>query len=267
MDDNPLRIDCDLVKKRLCKFIRYETRKAGMSRVVVGISGGVDSAVSAALAARALGPNHVLGVFMPHETSSFESAEHARLVIERLGIESLTIDITPMVNGYLDMVPDAGRRRRGNVMARTRMIVLYDQSAVYDALVLGTGNKTERLLGYTTLWGDMASAINPLGDLYKTQVWQLAGALALPEHVVRKPPSADLWTGQTDEAELGFSYRDADLVLYHLVDCHRAVEEIAEMGFDRALVRAVRDRVHRTQFKRRMPLIAIVSDRVDNEGA
>jgi len=266
MHNDELNIDCELVRETLCRFIRDETETAGVARVVVGISGGVDSAVAGALAARALGCGNVVGVAMPYETSPPESSRDAELVIAELGIESLTVDITAMVNGYLDTVPEADRIRRGNVMARARMTVLYDQSAAYAALVLGTGNKTEHLLGYTTLWGDMACAINPLGDLYKTQVWQLADALGIPDRIINKPPTADLWAGQTDEAELGFSYRDADRLLYHLIDRQSSVEKLAQMGFDPGFINTVRDRIEATAYKRRMPRIAELSDRpVDRE--
>jgi len=260
MESDPLEIDCRFVEKTLTEFIRTETDRAGMSGVVVGISGGVDSAVSAALAATSLGQNRVLGVFMPHRTSSPESGRDAHLVADHLGIELLTVDITAMADSYLDTVSQCDNIRRGNVLARSRMIVLYDQSAERDALVLGTGNKTERMLGYTTLWGDMASAINPIGDLYKTQVWQLAADLPLPKPVVDKPASADLWPGQTDEAELGFSYREADLVLHHFIDRGCRAAELERMGFDPQLIRSVIERVEQTEFKRRMPLIPSLAD-------
>jgi NAD+ synthase len=188
-----------LVRKILVAFIRNEVQKVGIRRVVVGLSGGVDSSLSAMLAAEALGPENVLGLLMPYKASSPESLAHARLVVEKVSLSSLTIDITPQIDAYFERFPDADQRRRGNKMARERMTILYDHSARWHALVLGTSNKTELLLGYGTLYGDMASAVNPLGDLYKTQIWALAEAVGVPEVIVRKQPSADLWAGQTDE--------------------------------------------------------------------
>ena len=207
-----------LMRRVLVAFIRNEVRKVGLERVVVGLSGGVDSSLSAMLAAEALGPGQVLGIMMPYRDSSAESVEHARLVVEKSGIRSDTVEITPQIDAYFAAFPDADPKRRGNKMARERMTILYDHSARWDALVAGTSNKTELLLGYGTLHGDMASALNPLGDLYKTQVWALSEAVGVPEAVVSKEPSADLWAGQTDEAELGFSYRRVDELLYLMVD-------------------------------------------------
>ncbi|MCD6288182.1 MAG: NAD+ synthase [Candidatus Hydrogenedentes bacterium] len=261
MNNDELTINCELADQILCGFIRNETEKVGVENVVLGVSGGVDSATSVALAARALGPEHVLGVRMPYATSLPESAQDAALVIEQFGIESITIEITDMVDGYLNAMNVTDRTRRGNVMARARMIVLYDQSAARDALVLGTSNKTEYLLGYSTLWGDMACAINPLGDLYKTQVWQIAEYLGVPDRVIKKPPTADLWAGQTDEDELGFSYRDADRILYHLVDRRCGDAELIELGFTPEFIELIRTRIQRTQYKRRMPIIAKLSHR------
>ncbi len=257
-----LSINTDLVREILVRFIRTEITRAGFQRAVVGVSGGVDSALVCFLAAEALGPENVLAVRMPYRTSSPESLEHAALVIEATGVQHLTIDITPMVDGYLEhYAPDASRLRRGNVMARSRMIVLYDQSAAFRGLVVGTGNKTEILLGYSTLYGDAAYAINPIGDLYKTQVWQLAAAVGVPEVIVQKAPSADLWVGQTDEDELGFSYRLADQILYLLVDERYRVEEVIEMGFPAEVVQAIMERVRRNHYKRIMPPIAKLSHR------
>ncbi len=222
LDDNTtmqeLAIDANRVADLLCGFLRSEIENAGKQRLVVGLSGGLDSATSAYLAARALGKDRVVAVMMPYEKSSPASLRDARQVVDVLGIESVLVDISPLVDSYFANFPDADRVRRGNAMARARMIVLYDQSAARDALVLGTGNKTECLLGYTTLWGDMACAVNPLGNLYKTQVRQLAGALGVPASIVDKPPSADLWDGQTDEDELGFAYDDVDRLLYYMID-------------------------------------------------
>ncbi len=257
-----LSINTDLVRRILVGFIRREITRAGFQRAVVGVSGGVDSALVCFLAAEALGPENVLAVRMPYRTSSPQSFEHGGLVIEATGVRSLTVDITPMVDGYLERyAADASRLRRGNVMARSRMIVLYDQSAAFHGLVVGTGNKTEILLGYSTLYGDAAYALNPIGDLYKTQVWQLAAAVGVPEVIVRKAPSADLWVGQTDEAELGFSYRLADQILYHLVDLRYTPDDVAALGFDPELVHRIWERVRRNHYKRVMPPIAKLSHR------
>ncbi len=256
-----LSINTDLARRILTGFIRSEVTRAGFSRAVVGVSGGVDSSLSCALAAEALGPENVLAVRMPYKTSSPESLEHAQMVIERFGVHSATIPITEMVDALVAYDPEMSRRRKGNIMARARMIVLYDQSEAFGGLVVGTGNKTEILLGYTTLYGDSACALNPIGDLYKTQVRQLARAMGVPEVIIQKPPSADLWVGQTDEDELGFTYEDVDRLLYLLVDQRYRPEECVEAGFDEAFVRAVVERVRRNQFKRMLPPIAKLSNR------
>lgn len=261
MPDVKIPINVALIRAILVSFIRNEVTKVGLERVVVGLSGGVDSSLSAMLAAEALGPKNVLGLMMPYRTSSAESLEHAQLVVEKSGIESLTIDISPQIDAYFELFPDADRRRRGNKMARERMTVLYDHSARWDALVLGTSNKTELLLGYGTLYGDMASAINPLGDLYKTQVWALAEEVGVPEVIVRKKPSADLWVGQTDEGELGFSYREVDELLYLMVDQRYSRAELVAVGFPEQFVDEVTLRIMNSQFKRRLPVIAKISHR------
>lgn len=251
-----LTIDTDVVRKKLTTFIREEVAKAGFSRLVVGLSGGLDSTLACYLAVEALGAENVLGVRMPYQTSSAESLEHAQLVINALGIESLTIPITDMVEPLFARFPEMDGLRRGNIMARERMIVLFDQSAAFKGLVLGTGNKTEYLLGYTTLYGDSANALNPLGDLYKTQVRQLSRALGVPEVIITKPPSADLWMGQTDEGELGFTYADVDQVLHLLVDQRVTPEECVEKGFSHNFVQTVINRVRKSHFKRVLPPIA-----------
>jgi NAD+ synthase len=235
--------------------------KVGVHRVVVGVSGGVDSSLSAMLAAKALGPSNVLGIMMPYRTSNPESAEHAQLLIRKSSIESFTADITPQIDAYFERFPDADSKRRGNKMARERMTILYDHSARWQALVLGTSNKTELLLGYGTLYGDMASAINPLGDLYKTQVWALAEAIGVPEVIVKKKPSADLWEGQTDEGEFGFTYRDVDQLLYFMVDERYSREELVRAGFSEPFIDQITLRIMNSQFKRRLPVIAKISHR------
>ena len=256
-----LTINTDLARRILTGFIRSEIGRIGLKRAVVGLSGGVDSALSCFLAAEALGPENVLAVRMPYRTSSRESLEHAQMVIDATGVRSLTVDITEMVEPYFARFPEMDKRRRGNMMARARMMVLYDQSAAFGGLVVGTSNKTEILLGYSTLYGDSAYAINPIGDLYKTQVWQLSEAVGVPEVIIKKAPTADLWAGQTDEQELGFSYREADRLLYLLVDRRYTPQECIEEGFDEAFVQAVVRRMRRNHFKRLMPPIAKLSNR------
>jgi len=259
-----LQLNVDIVQKILKEFIKDETNRAGFSKAVVGLSGGVDSAVVAYLAAEALGPENVRAVLLPYRSSSPLSRQHAEEAAAKKGITTELVDISPMVDSYLQAVPEVNRVRAGNVMARQRMIVLYDISARERALVLGTSNKTELLLGYGTQHGDLASAINPLGDLYKSQVWQLAEALGVPKVIVQKDPSADLWDGQTDEGELGFSYRDVDRLLYQMVDQRRTDEELVPMGFTLAFIEKVRTLVRQSQFKRRPPIIAKVSTRTVN---
>ena len=250
-----------LLRQILVAFIRNEVLKTGLARVVVGLSGGVDSALSAMLAAEALEAKNVLGVLMPYKSSNPESQAHAEMVVQRSGIESLMVEITPQIDGYFERFPDADARRRGNKMARERMTILYDHSAARSALVIGTSNKTELLLGYGTLYGDMASALNPIGDLYKTQVWGLARHLGLPSAVIEKAPTADLWSGQTDENELGFSYHEVDRLLYRMIDERCSSAELAEMGFDEDFVERISHLVRSSQFKRRLPVIAKLSAR------
>lgn len=261
MAEIDLNINTKLVKRILTSFIRTEVTRAGFQRVVLGLSGGVDSAVSCFLAAEALGPENVLAIRMPYKTSNPESLEHAQLVIDATGVQSKTIEITSMVDPLFEAIPDMDKIRRGNVMARARMIIWYDQSVAFNALVLGTSNKSEILLGYTTLYGDNASALNPNGDLYKTQLRQLARALGVPEVIVGKAPSADLWVGQTSEGELGFTYEKVDKLLYLLVDRRYSPDECVQAGFERDFVEAVWERVRRNHFKRTPPLIAKLSNR------
>jgi NAD+ synthase len=256
-----LSIHTDLARRILTGFIRSEINRTGYSRAVINLSGGIDSALSCFLAAEALGPQNVLAIRLPYRTSSPDSLEHAQQVIDATGVQSVTIEITPMVEPLFACFPEMDAMRKGNIMARERMIVLYDQSAAFNGLAVGTGNKTEILLGYTTLYGDSACAINPIGDLYKTQVRQLSRALGVPEGIIAKPPSADLWIGQTDEGELGFTYAEVDELLFLLVDERYTPQECVEAGYAPNFVKAVVDRVRRNQFKRVLPPIAKLSHR------
>ncbi len=254
----PLAIDAPLVEEWLQEFLRSELAQRGYSKGIVAISGGLDSAVTAFLAARALGPSNVIGVRLPYGDLGTQSLEHGQLVIDALGIESRTIDITPAVDAYLANEPDADATRRGNVMARMRMITTFDLSARYAALPLGTGNKTERLLGYFTWHADDAPPVNPLGDLYKTQVRELAWHLGVPMEIIQKPPTADLVRGQTDEGDLGVSYESADVILHWLLSGY-SVEQLTERGFTTADIAIVRRRLEGTHWKRRTPTVAMLS--------
>jgi len=254
----PVAIDAELTAGWLVSFLREEFERRGFEKAVVGLSGGVDSAVTAYLSAQALGPENVIAVRMPYRTSNPDSLAHAQLVIDKLGIQSRTVDISPAVDGYLANEPDADPGRRGNVMARERMIVLFDLSAKYKALPVGTGNKTERLLGYFTWHADDSPPINPLGDLFKTQVWQLATFLGVPDVIVSKPASADLIEGQTDERDFGISYAEADEILNWLVSGYSPAALVAR-GFDPAKVELVRKRLAGTHWKRKLPTVAMVS--------
>jgi NAD+ synthase len=256
-----LDINTDTARQILTRFIQTEITRAGFSRAVVNLSGGLDSSLSCYLAVEALGAENVLALCLPYKSSSPDSAEHAQMVIDALGVKSLTIPITDMADALINQFPDMDRIRQGNIMARLRMIVLYDQSQAFRGLAMGTGNKTEILLGYTTLYGDSASALNPMGDLYKTQVRQLAKAVGVPQVILEKPPTADLWLGQTDEGELGFTYAEVDQLLFMLVDQRYRPEDCVEAGFDENFVRAVMERVRKNQFKRLMPPIAKLSNR------
>ena len=265
---SPLLLNGEHVAQVLTIFIRDELRRTGLSKAVIGLSGGVDSALSTYLAARALGSENVHVLLMPYSNSTPESVEDAESVVEALGISSETFGISPIADSFFSetekSLGEMDRTRRGNAMARLRMIALYDRSQAMNALVVGTSNKTESLLGYTTIFGDNASAINPLGDLYKTQVWQLAKFMGVPQQIVSKPPTADLWPGQTDEAELGVTYREVDVLLYYMVDERESDEELVRRGYDLEHVRSIREKIRRAQYKRRPPIIAKVSSRTIN---
>ncbi len=275
-----LAIDTNVARRLIAEFIRGQLRQAGFERAVLGLSGGIDSALVAFLVAEAIGADKLLCVMMPYKTSSPASQGDAEAVVAVLGCAVELVEITAMVDGYfgasgLDGVGDgagtpgaggadalaASALRRGNFMARMRMATLYDRSVSWRGLVVGTGNKTESLIGYTTLFGDSACAFNPIGDLYKSQVRQLSAAIGVPEVVIRKAPSADLWPGQTDEAEAGFSYPVLDRLLYWRIDRRRSVNEVVALGFDRVLVERVDRMVAGAEFKRQVPPIAKIGPR------
>ena len=246
-------IDPEEVLPKIVDFVREKTATAGRHRMILGLSGGLDSSVSAYLGVRALGRENVKAFILPYATSSKRSMDDAMLVAGELGIEYTTLDITPIVDAYFNALPEADHKRRGNFMARTRMAVLYDQSEAEGALVLGTGNRTEALLGYTTLWGDMACAFTPIGGLYKTQVRELATYLGVPRGIIDKPPSADLWEGQTDEGEMGLTYDEVDRLLFHMIDLEYDNKALKQAGFDSAFINQVRHMVASAAFKRAMP--------------
>lgn len=260
-----LQLNPELATQALVAFIKDAVETTGTEGVVLGLSGGVDSALSAALAVPALGSDRVHAFLLPYRTSSPDSATDAEAVASELGLTSRTIDISPMVDPYFDLYEaDPGNIRLGNKMARERMSVLFDQAKKLGCLVLGTSNKTEILLGYSTIFGDNASSINPLGDLYKQQVWQLARHLGLPGQVVDKSPSADLWPGQTDENELGFDYATADEVLYLLFNFGLSAAEVAELDYPQEVVQRIVSLEQHNRYKRRLMLIARLSDSAIN---
>jgi NAD+ synthase len=259
-----LRIDGAMARRIIAEFIRGHLSQTGFERTLVGLSGGIDSALVAYLVAEAIGADKLLCLLMPYRTSSPASRADAEEAVRRLGCARRVIEITPMVDGYFDVALDAeeaSRMRRGNFAARARMAVLYDQSVTWGGLVVGTSNKTEGLLGYTTIYGDNASAFNPIGDLYKSQVRQMARDVGVPEQIVSKAPSADLWPGQTDETEVGLSYAEIDRILFALVDRRRTPAEVVAMGFDPAVVSRLDRMVAAAEFKRQMPPIAKLGPR------
>lgn len=266
------KIDCynfPIVYKHLLNFIKIEVAKAGVNKVVLGLSGGIDSAVACYLAANALGKDGVAALIMPYEKSAASSLEDALKVVKALGINYYIIDITKQINEYFSnknsgIGSDGIKVRKGNKMARERMSILYDYSYKLNSLVLGTSNKSELLLGYGTLYGDMASALNPIGDIYKTQIYQLAKLLRIPESIINKPPSADLWAGQSDEKELGFTYEAADTIMYLLIDKMYKPDVAVSIGCDKNLVYKIYEKIKKSQYKRRMPLIAKISERTIN---
>ena len=253
---NKLDLNLKEVHNELIEFLRESFKKAGFSKAVLGLSGGIDSALVAYLLRDALGKENVLAIMMPYKSSNPDSLNHAKLVVEDLGINSKTIEITDMIDAYFKNEKEATSLRMGNKMARERMSILFDYSSKENALVVGTSNKTEIYLGYSTQFGDSACALNPIGDLYKTNIWDLSRYLKIPNELIEKKPSADLWEGQTDEQEMGLTYKEADQVLYRMLEENKKVEEVLAEGFNKDLVDNIVRRMNRSEYKRRMPLIA-----------
>ena len=256
-----LNLNWELAVGMLIRFIESEVKKTGFTKVAAGLSGGVDSALSTALAIKALGAENVTAVKMPYKSSSAESRADAEKFAKKFDIALREVDITKPVDSFIESLPGMDAVRKGNVMARARMTTIFDIAAENSALVLGTGNKTEILLGYTTWYGDSACSINPIGDLYKTQVWAMADYIGIPASIINKAPSADLWAGQTDEGELGITYEAADKILYRLVDKRMSIDEVIAEGFNETTVNKVYTRMHKMNFKRSMPPIAKLSPR------
>ena len=253
---NKLDLNLKEVHNELVEFLRENFKKAGFSKAVLGLSGGIDSALVAYLLRDALGKENILAIMMPYKSSNPDSLNHAKLVIEDLKINSKTIEITDMIDAYFKNEKEASSLRMGNKMARERMSILFDYSSKENALVVGTSNKTEIYLGYSTQFGDSACALNPIGDLYKTNIWDLSRYLKIPNELIEKKPSADLWEGQTDEQEMGLTYKEADQVLYRMLEENKTVKEILAEGFSKDLVDNILKRMNRSEYKRRMPLIA-----------
>ena len=253
---NKLDLNLKEVHNELVEFLRENFKKAGFSKAVLGLSGGIDSALVAYLLRDALGKENVLAIMMPYKSSNPDSLNHAKLVVEDLKINAKTIEITDMIDAYFKNEKEASSLRMGNKMARERMSILFDYSSKENALVVGTSNKTEIYLGYSTQFGDSACALNPIGDLYKTNIWDLSRYLKIPNELIEKKPSADLWEGQTDEQEMGLTYKEADQVMYRLLEENKTVEEVLAEGFNKDLVDNIVRRMNRSEYKRRMPLIA-----------
>lgn len=253
-----LDLNCELVNKKLVNFLVDEFKKVNIKNGIIGLSGGVDSALSAYLAVEALGANNVYCILMPYKSSNPNSQKHAELVIDKLKCNHELIEITPMVEPLFGYDKNISALRKGNIMARQRMIILYDYSAKQNGLVIGTGNKTEILLGYCTIFGDNACALNPIGNLYKSQVWQLAKFVGIPDEIINKAPSADLWDGQTDEIEFGFSYKAVDNLLNLMVDKKQNTTVLMETGFKHEFIQKVENMIQKSEYKRRLPLVASI---------
>jgi NAD+ synthase len=253
-----LNLNCESVNKKLVYFLKEEFKKTNIKNGIIGLSGGIDSALSAYLATEALGADNVYCIMMPYKTSNPNSQKHAELVIDQLKCNCELIEITPMVEPLFAHDKNISALRKGNIMARQRMIILYDYSAKRNGLVIGTSNKTETLIGYSTIFGDSACALNPIGNLYKTQVWQLSRFLGIPNELIDKAPSADLWDGQTDENEFGFSYKEVDNLLYLMIEEKKSLSELIESGFKSEFIHKVETIIHKSEYKRRMPLTAVI---------
>jgi NAD+ synthase len=261
---NPLLLNTAQTLKVIEIFLRDEMHRIGFAKAIIGLSGGIDSALSTYLAVRALGKENVHCVMMPYTTSSPESLSDAKKIVNELGVSSEIVDISPMADAYFASNANMDNVQKGNVFARLRMIVLYDKSRSLHGLVIGTSNKTEWLLGYTTQFGDSASAINPIGDLYKTQIRELSHFLSIPKSILEKAPSADLWSGQTDENEMGITYDEVDLFLYYMIDCRESDDELIARGYKEEYIAKIKGMIRRSQFKRMPPLIAKISPRTVN---
>jgi NAD+ synthase len=260
-----MKYDYKIIEEKLIEFLKNETLRAGIKKAVIGLSGGIDSTVSAYLTVKALGKENVSCVLMPYKTSSKESITDAEVVAQELEVKYKIVEISDMVDSFVRKINDSGMSgvRKGNIMARVRMIVLYDESAKENGLVIGTGNKTEILLGYTTLFGDSACALNPLGSLYKTQVFEMARHLGVPKQIIEKKPSADLWTGQTDEGEMGLLYAEVDEYLYHKVDENKSLEELIKLGYKEEYIEKVDNMISKNRFKSLPSVVAkIYNDKV-----
>lgn len=244
------------IHETLVNFLRENIYKTGLKKAVLGLSGGIDSALVAYLLRDALGAENVIAIMMPYKSSNPDSLAHAKLVVEDLKINAKTIEITDMIDAYFKNEKEATMLRKGNKMARERMSILFDYSAKEEALVIGTSNKTEIFLGYSTQFGDSACAMNPIGDLYKTEVWELSRYLKIPDVLIDKKPSADLWEGQTDEQEMGLTYKEADQILYRILEENKTEIEIINEGFNSEVVKNIFTRMNKSEYKRRMPLIA-----------
>lgn len=256
-----LSIDPKIMTEMLKRFIKEEMKKIGVKKAVFGLSGGVDSAVAACLLVRSLGKHNVHALIMPYKTSNPESQQHAELLANQLQIPYDVQDISPIVDLFFEDKPDADNIRRGNKMARERMCLLYDYSAANSALVIGTSNKTEILLGYGTIFGDLACAINPIGDLYKSQIWKLAEYLDVPQVIIDKAPSADLWAGQTDEEEIGYKYSELDKLFYYMIDLNFSDDLLIDKGYGKKTIKDIQKRIQKNKFKRRPPVIAKLTTR------
>lgn len=259
------KIDAEMVDRILTRFLYQEVTKTGFKKVVLGLSGGIDSATVAYLCARTFQSENITALIMPYHTSNPDNIKDAQLIVAETGITHEVHDISAMVDAFFSADPGANMIRRGNRMARERMCFLYDYSSRHNALVIGTSNKTELLLGYGTIFGDLASAINPIGDLYKSQIWQLAEFYQIPDHIIKKPPSADLWSGQTDENEIGYSYSEIDRLLHCMVDMRYPETMLVDLGFSSEMINSILSRMQKSQFKRRPPVIAKLSNRTINQ--